>query len=250
MIGGSSKLLVYSSDFDRKLFPVILAILAGPSITGLVLAGLLGEYRELKSELTRKIHPRWYMIVLLSAPILMVVIYSLLSLLSQVFTPALFATKSKFGILIPGLVTGLLAGVFDEIGWTGFAIPRILKRNSIFKTGLIVGTIWAFWHILPGIWLGYASGTIKNTLSLISYVSDPFFFLVIYRILMVWVYDKTRSLSLALVMHGTLTASARIFGPVGIVGAPLLIFDFVWLFVMIIITVFVYIIRQKSVIKQ
>jgi hypothetical protein len=45
---------------------------------------------------------------------------------------------------------------------------------------------------------------------------------------MVWVYDRTGSLLVAMFMHGSLTASARILMPSGIAGVPLLTFDLVW----------------------
>lgn len=45
---------------------------------------------------------------------------------------------------------------------------------------------------------------------------------------MVWVYHRTESLLMAMFMHGSLTASARILMPPGMAGVPLLTFDLVW----------------------
>ena len=56
---------------------------------------------------------------------------------------------------------------------------------------------------------------------------------------MVWVYSKTESLLIAMIMHGSLTTAARIFVPIGIVGIPLLIFDFIWVTTLIFITTIV-----------
>ena len=53
-------------------------------------------------------------------------------------------------------------------------------------------------------------------------------FLTLFRVLMVWVYDRTGSLLVAMFMHGSLTASARILMPPGIAGVALLTFDLVW----------------------
>jgi hypothetical protein len=50
-------------------------------------------------------------------------------------------------------------------------------------------------------------------------------FLPPYRILMVWVYDRTHSLLIAMLMHASLTASLRILDPVPISGAPILIYN-------------------------
>jgi membrane protease YdiL (CAAX protease family) len=57
---------------------------------------------------------------------------------------------------------------------------------------------------------------------------DAFLFLTLFRVLMVWVYDRTGSLLVAMFMHGSLTASARILIPPGTAGVPLLTFDLVW----------------------
>ena len=58
-----------------------------------------------------------------------------------------------------------------------------------------------------------------------SCLLDPFLFLVVFRVLMVWVYDRTGSLLVAMLMHVSLTASARIIGAPAMAGLPLLTFD-------------------------
>jgi uncharacterized protein len=104
-------------------------------------------------------------------------------------------------------------------------VPALRRRYSVLATGLIVGLLWATWHVLPGWW---ASGTVSGRLSLASYLVDPFLFLLAFRVLMVWVYDQTESLLLAMLMHGGLTFSARALVPAGMTGVPLLTFDLVW----------------------
>jgi hypothetical protein len=46
--------------------------------------------------------------------------------------------------------------------------------------------------------------------------------LLAYRVLMVWVYDRTGSLLVAMLMHASLTATTLIAGPLAISGADLL----------------------------
>jgi hypothetical protein len=50
---------------------------------------------------------------------------------------------------------------------------------------------------------------------------DLFSFLPAYRVLMVWVYDRTASLVVAMLMHASLTASMLILGPLALSGVPL-----------------------------
>src|SRR6185503_13725239 len=61
-----------------------------------------------------------------------------------------------------------------------------------------------------------------------GYLLDAFLFLTLFRVLMVWVYERTGSLLVAMLMHGSLTASARILIPPATAGVPLLTFDLVW----------------------
>jgi hypothetical protein len=39
-------------------------------------------------------------------------------------------------------------GFFEELGWTGFATPRLRLRHGFLATGLIVGVPWGAWHLL------------------------------------------------------------------------------------------------------
>lgn len=40
----------------------------------------------------------------------------------------------------------------EELGWRGYALPRLLARRNVFWSGLVVGVIWALWH-LPLFWV-------------------------------------------------------------------------------------------------
>jgi len=75
-----------------------------------------------------------------------------------------------------------------------------------------------------------SSGTSSGALSLASFLLDPLFFLAVFRVLMVWVYERTGSLLVAMLMHLSLTASSRILSVPAIQagGVPLLTFDLVW----------------------
>ena len=43
----------------------------------------------------------------------------------------------------------------EEIGWRAYALPRLAKRFGFAKAGLILGPIWACWHLplflIPGV---------------------------------------------------------------------------------------------------
>jgi hypothetical protein len=50
--------------------------------------------------------------------------------------------------------------------------------------------------------------------------------LMAFRVLMVWVYDRTRSLLLAVLMHASLTSATWLLGPLAIVGVPIVVSSF------------------------
>jgi len=211
-----------------------LAMLAGPSVAGLLLTSLVhgrAGLRELLSRLLRwRASFRWYAVALLAAPLVFTAVLLALSLTSPVFLPGIInTTGDKASFLLLGIVPALMVGFFEELGWTGFAIPRLRLRYSVLATGLIVGVLWGAWHVLTNvIW---ASSTTSGGLPLALFMTvNGFGFLVgqlpAYRILMVWIYDRTGSLLVAMLMHASLSACTFILGPLGISGVALLTYGF------------------------
>jgi membrane protease YdiL (CAAX protease family) len=126
-----------------------------------------------------------------------------------------------------------MVGFLEELGWTGFAVPRMRLRYGVLTTGLIVGVLWGAWHVLAHDF--WAADISSGGLPLALFVTmNGFGFLVgqlpAYRVLMVWVYDRTGgSLLVAMLMHVSLTASTFIIGPgaLAISGVALLTYGFV-----------------------
>src|SRR5215217_6038862 len=216
-------------QFETLLPIAILAMVAGPSVAGILLTGLVygkAGLREFLSRLLRwRVGARWYAVALLTAPLVFTAVLLTLSLTSSEYLPGILTSDDKASVVLMGIFAGLMAGIFEELGWTGFAIPTLLRlRYGVLATGLIVGLPWAVWHLLVTFW---ASGTISGEFALASYLLDPFLFLVAFRVLMVWVYDRTGSLLVAILMHASLTASSLILGP-GVAGVRLVSFDLAW----------------------
>ena len=196
---------------EREPF-LYVGMLLGPSIAGLLLTGLvygrLG-FRELLSRLRRwQVGVVWYVIAILTSPGLLAVALLLLSLFSPAFVPGILTSSNKVSLLVSGLVAGILVGIFEELGWTGFAIPRLRLRYGILSTGLIVGLVWGLWHMPLFIASARASQSVPPILKLAVLL---FSFLPAFRVLMVWVYDRTGSLLVAMLMHMSQTATALIF---------------------------------------
>src|SRR5215208_8252466 len=132
------------------LYPVLIV---GPSVAGILLTALLygrAGLSEFRSRLLKwRVGARWYVVALLTAPLSVTAAVLALSLSSSEFVPSILTTSDKTSLLLIGIFAGLMVGIFEELGWTGFAVPTLLKlRYGVLSTGLIVGVLWGAWHLL------------------------------------------------------------------------------------------------------
>jgi CAAX protease family protein len=164
--------------------------------------------RELAQRMLRaRVGPWWYGMAGLLFPILVVCVLGALTLwISPRYAP---------GFLPLGVAVGLLAGLFEEIGWTGFALPRLLVRFGALRAALTLGALWSAWHVVAD-FLGSAS-------QLMSYWLPHFaafcVAMIATRVLMVAVYTRTRSVLLMQLMHASSTGSLVMLGPQGLMPA-------------------------------
>jgi membrane protease YdiL (CAAX protease family) len=70
----------------------------------------------------------------------------------------------------------------EEVGWMGYAYDPMEKRWYAFKASIVLGIIWAIWHIPIFIFGGHS----------LLWIAGQFLVLVGWRILIVWVYNNTR----------------------------------------------------------
>lgn len=152
---------------------------------------------------------------LLTAPLVSTAILVALSLTSPAFAPAIVTAEGKASLLLTAIAAGLWVPVFEEIGWTGFAMPRLRLRHGIVATGLIMGVLWGAWHLPLFAGSAASSGEIPPAIFLAVML---FGWLVPYRVLMVWVYDRTQSLLVAMLMHMPIVVGALVLNADAISG--------------------------------
>src|SRR5579864_3488112 len=184
------------------MFP---AMLLGPVASGTLLTGLLDGrpgIRKLLSSIIRvRFAPVWFSIILLPPAAVLSVLLVLRTFVSPAFAPNHFFLGVAFGIP---------AGIFEEIGWTGFAFPRMQAWLGTLKAGILLGLLWSAWHLPVIDFLGAASPHGRYL---------PWFFLsfatamTAMRVLIGWVYANTQSLLLAQLLHISSTGALVIFGP-------------------------------------
>ncbi len=226
IVGGPGGIPGSREQVEAMMPLVLVALFAGPSVAGLLTTGLVSGragLRELLSRLLRwRVRARWYATALLSAPVLVTTVLLALSWLSPKFLPGIVTTDNKMALLLFGIGWGLLGGgLLEELGWTGLAVPRLRLRYTAFTTALIVGLLHGAWHFLIAFWAGGSFSGGQWTSYLLGILVFYLGALPAYRVLMVWVYDRTASLLIAMLMHASLSASTLILQP-PLTGAPFL----------------------------
>jgi len=207
---------------------VYVGMLIGPSLTGILLTGLeagKAGFCELRTQLFKwRVGIQWYAVALLATPLLATCVLLALSLLSSEFLPGIFASDDKASLLLTGIGVGLFVGLFEEIGWIGFIVPRMRRRYSVLASGIIVGVLWGAWHF-PPFWEG---DTFSGVFPLFLLIVRLFAWLPPYRVLMVWVYDRTGSLFITILMHASLDFTMLVLPSAALSGSNLVIWIIVW----------------------
>jgi membrane protease YdiL (CAAX protease family) len=121
------------------MFP---AMLLGPSLSGIVLTGIVAGkagLRDLLSRLLRAgIRPHWYATLLIPPVLVLTLLFTLKTFLSPVYTPNLF---------LMGVWFGVPAGLLEEIGWTGFAFSRMSLQYNALGASITLGLLWGLWQL-------------------------------------------------------------------------------------------------------
>jgi uncharacterized protein len=209
----------------------MLAWVAGPPIAGILLTGLLhgrAGFRDLLTRMRRwRVGARWYAVALLTAPLVFTAILLAFSLSSPEFLPRILTTSDTASVLLFGIGWGLIGGGFlEELGWTGFAVPTLLRRMryGVLTTGLTVGVLWAVLHFLAFFYLGRPSGALPLAIFVPLDVIITVVGMTAFRVLMVWVYDRSGGslLVAGILMHASYTAFTFILAPLTISGMAFL----------------------------
>ena len=214
--------------------------LFGPAIAEII---LISRTRELRWDCwqrifdIRRIGRRWHVVIWLTFPVLNAVAI-LLSILSGSDLPEFETAKSllfepwrilpfSFFILIYGPLP-------EELGWRGYALDGLQVRYSALVSSLILGVIWALWHVplffMKGQW---QHDVLKfGTLDFWTFILSP----VSLSILFTWIYNNTnRSTLSAILFHFMcnftgwilpLTEQARLYGLILITVSSILVVIF------------------------
>jgi uncharacterized protein len=168
--------------------------LFGPAVAAMIVSfNLTG--RPLKEVLKGKFtfstkHVPWYIVSVLLPLVLLLPIYFL-------YSGRLDLSGFKLHPLnvIDYIVAFLIFG--EEVGWRGFLLPHFLQRFSPILSSILVGIIWAFWHLANFLLPEFP----HYGLPFIAYIA----IVASYSVLFTWIYLRTKgSLIVAVIFHAAL----------------------------------------------
>jgi membrane protease YdiL (CAAX protease family) len=188
------------------MFPIMIL---GPAVAGIWMTsmkdGKPGVRALFKKMGKARVGGRWYLIAILIPFVLILLTLLLLkTVVSPVYAPNFFPI---------GLLFGIPAGFFEEIGWTGFAFPELKKKYSFGKAGLILGGCWVLWHLPVIDFLGAASPHGKYIWSFFLAFALA---MTAMRMVIAWIYTRTGSVLLAQFQHAMSTGCLVVLGPNGV----------------------------------
>jgi len=155
-----------------------------PAISAFIVIGVNRGSKGIRAYLRRFLHWKvkfhWYLIVLLGIP----AIYVCTTIMTHLFTGASIKYPfSPWYMAIPAGISMIIInpGAVEEIGWRGFALPLLQSKFNALVASLILGLVWATWH-LPAFLLSPYEG-----------VSLPIWFISVFGIsvILTFIYNST-----------------------------------------------------------
>ncbi len=178
-----------------------LPALFGPALAAIIVAAVVdgrSGLRDLLGRMVRwRVGGRWYAVAL-GLPMVLALTAAGLHLLLSAQTSFNFGGLSVLNFVVFVLIVG------EELGWRGYALPRLLAQRSVLAASLILGALWGTWH-LPTFFM---PGAPQYGLPFSAFV----FLTMAYSVLFGWVYVHTGgSVLVATLLHGAINLSQGFF---------------------------------------
>ena len=187
------------------MFAASLLVYRSRGVAGMVIAvrNISGAIRSTKL--------RWYIIALLFLPVICVLEFGIMRLTgSEVPIPQI-----AFGEVLFFFAAFFIGAIGEEAGWQGYAYPALRSGRSVIKSAVILGLVWALWHVIPFIQLGRSGEwIIWHSLSAVA-----------MRIIIVWLFERSSSgILVAVLFHTMINVSWALFPIAGSYYDPFITF--------------------------
>lgn len=180
-----------------RFSPLIgLAGLFGPSLAAIVLAALTDGRAGVTTLLGRTARWRvglpWY-VVALGLPFVLSLVTAGLSVVVGIGSWQV-GELTVLDLMLFVLVVG------EELGWRGYALPKLLETRSALAASAVLGVLWGLWH-LPTF---FGAATPQQGMPIVAFV----ILTIEYSVIMTWIYLHTDgSVLIATLCHGAINLS-------------------------------------------
>jgi len=191
-------------DPGGLMFAMLLGTFS-PTIAAIIMTGFLdgkpGVKKLLAKFLVWRVGFRWWLVTFLIAPVAILAAMGIYTL--QGGNLGQF-DLSQWLVVLLGPVFALPFFVGEELGWRGYALPRLQQKYSALWSSVIVGVMWTFWHA-PAYWA--PEGTAISGQPVTLFAVGWYLILTIgISILATFIYNNTKgSVLLAVLFHGMYT---------------------------------------------
>jgi len=142
--------------------------------------------------------PMWYAAIFLIMPAIMIVAYLLMQALGRQLPAPTFDVFRAAALFAAFFFFAL----GEELGWSGYAIDPLQQRFGALRAALLLGAVWAAWHVIALFQAG-------RTLEWIAWWTLGTMAL---RVLTVWIYNNTgKSVFAAALFHADCNLSWQLF---------------------------------------
>ena len=178
--------------------PIVVFSPYGPTFAAFILTYLI-EGKEATQTLWRKcwnknVPYKWLLITFLWYPAINLLYRLLSAIIYNIPQPQL--PSNPLIILIPFIASIINGGLSEEVGWRGYALPRLQSRFNATQSSLILGFMEGLWHVPLVFWIGDPRYGMSITLLIIWQMIATF-----YR---TWIYNNTNgSIFTAIMFHAT-----------------------------------------------
>jgi uncharacterized protein len=173
-----------------------------------VTGGAAGVWQLLRRYIMWRVGLRWYLLVLVGVPLIQLALSSIF-LGGAPLAAFIHHWQLYFTTFLPQvLLIAVVVQLWEEGGWSGFALPALQQRFGAWRACLILGPLWALLHLPVFFVPGQIFQTRVDAITMVVQMAILIIAGTLLRFGMTWVFNNTKaSILIAVLLHSALDAS-------------------------------------------